>query len=70
MGGELTGTATVAKGQSMTMRLIKVSADGKTTWDPSTDRKTTADKAKTLTLKWDERQVSQSVDVTIKRPPT
>ena len=49
----------------MTMRLIKVSADGKTTWDPSTDRKTTADKAKTLTLKWDERQVSQSVDVTI-----
>ena len=65
VGGELTGTATVAKGQSMTMRLIKVSADGKTTWDPSTDRKTTADKAKTLTLKWDERQVSQSVDVTI-----
>ena len=49
----------------MTMRLIKVSADGKTTWDPSTDRKATADKAKTLTLKWDERQVSQSVDVTI-----
>ena len=65
VGGELTGTATVAKGQSMIMRLIKVSADGKTTWDPSTDRKTTADKAKTLTLKWDERQVSQSVDVTI-----
>ena len=65
VGGELTGTATVAKGQSMTMRLIKVSADGKTTWDPSTDRKATADKAKTLTLKWDERQVSQSVDVTI-----
>ena len=65
VGGELTGTATVAKGQSMTMRLIKVSADGKTTWDPSTDRKTTADKAKTLTLKWDERQVSQSVDMTI-----
>ena len=65
VGGELTGTATVAKGQSMTMRLIKVSADGKTTWDPSTDRKATADKAKTLTLKWDERQVSQNVDVTI-----
>ena len=63
--GVYSGTANVKTGKSMTFRLIKVDANGKTTWDPTTDRKTTADKAKTLTLKWDERQVSQSVDVTI-----
>ena len=65
VGGELTGTATVAKGQSMTMRLIKVSADGKTTWDPSTDRKTTADKAKTVGVAWDVNTVNEDGTVPV-----
>ena len=65
VGGELTGTATVAKGQSMTMRLIKVSADGKTTWDPSTDRKTTADKAKTVGVAWNVNTVNEDGTVPV-----
>ena len=65
VGGELTGTATVAKGQSMTMRLIKVSADGKTTWDPSTDRKTTADKANTVGVAWDVNTVNEDGTVPV-----
>ena len=64
-GSAYTGTATVTKGQAMAFRLIKVGADGKTTWDPATDRKATADQSKTLEVTWDGRAVSQTVDITI-----
>ena len=64
-GSAYTGTATVTKGHAMAFRLIKVDASGKTTWDPATDRKATADQSKTLEVTWDGRAVSQTVDITI-----
>ena len=64
-GSAYTGTASVARGHAMAFRLIKVGADGKTTWDPAKDRKATADQSKTLEVTWDGRAVSQTVDITI-----
>ncbi|WP_235341369.1 Ig-like domain-containing protein [Bifidobacterium boum] len=64
-GGMLSGTARVAKGHAMAMRLIKVGSDGKVTWDPSADRKVTADKSKTLGLEWSGNRVVQTVDITV-----
>ncbi|WP_281775460.1 Ig-like domain-containing protein [Bifidobacterium ruminantium] len=63
-GGELLASAKVRKGQSMAFRLIKVDADGRTTWDPAKDRKATADASKTLNVTWDGT-VSQTADITI-----
>ena len=63
-GGELLASAKVRKGHAMAFRLIKVDADGRTTWDPAKDRKTTADASKTLNVTWDGT-VSQTADVTI-----
>ena len=62
--GSYTGTATVAKGHSVTARLVKVAADGKTEWDKIGDVKATADSAKTVSLKWDEN-AGKTVNVTI-----
>ena len=63
-GGSYTGTATVAKGHSVTARLVKVTADGKTEWDRIGDVKATADSSKTVSLKWDEN-AGKTVGVTI-----
>ena len=63
-GGELVASAKVGKGHAMAFRLIKVGADGRTTWDPAKDRKATADRSKTLNVTWDGK-VSQTVDITI-----
>ena len=52
-------------GKSMTFRLIKVDANGKTTWDPTTDRKTTADKAKTVGVAWDVNTVNEDGTVPV-----
>ena len=62
--GSYTGTATVAKGHSVTARLVKVAADGKTEWDKIGDVKATADSSKTVSLKWDEN-AGKTVNVTI-----
>ena len=63
-GGELVASAKVGKGHAMAFRLIKVGADGRTTWDPAKDRKATADRSKTLNVTWDGK-ISQTVDITI-----
>ena len=62
--GSYTGTATVAKGHSVTARLVKVTADGKTEWDKIGDMKATADSSKTVSLKWDEN-AGKTVGITI-----
>ena len=63
--GTYTGIVSVKTGHAMAFRLIKVDASGKTTWDPASDRKATADQSKTLEVTWDGRAVSQTVDITI-----
>ena len=63
-GNAYTGTTTMAKGQAITARLIKVDANGKTTWDEIGDVKATADKTKTVDLKW-TNAVENTVDITI-----
>ena len=63
-GNAYTGTTTMAKGQAITARLIKVDANGKTTWDEIGDVKATADKTKTVDLKW-TNAVEDTVDITI-----
>jgi len=63
--GVYSGTANVKTGKSMTFRLIKVDANGKTTWDPTTDRKTTADKAKTVGVAWDVNTVNEDGTVPV-----
>ena len=63
-GNAYTGTTTVTKGQAITARLIKVDANGKTTWDEIGDVKATADKTKTVDLKW-TNAVENTVDITI-----
>ena len=62
--GSYTGTTTVAKGHSVTARLVKVTADGKTEWDKIGDVKATADSSKTVSLKWDEN-AGKTVGITI-----
>ena len=62
-GNAYTGT-TMTKGQAITARLIKVDANGKTTWDEIGDVKATADKTKTVDLKW-TNAVENTVDITI-----
>ena len=59
-GGSYTGTTTVAKGHAMAFRLIKVDASGRTTWDPASDRKTTADKTKSIGVAWDVATVNEN----------
>ena len=59
-GGSYTGTTTVVKGHAMAFRLIKVDASGKTTWDPASDRKTTADKTKSIGVAWDVATVNEN----------
>ena len=54
----------MSKGQAITARLIKVDANGKTTWDEIGDVKATADKTKTVDLKW-TNAVENTVDITI-----
>ena len=63
-GNSYTGTTTMTKGQAITARLIKVDANGKTTWDEIGDVKATADKTKTVDLKW-TNAVEDTVDITI-----
>ena len=62
--GSYTGTTTVAKGHSVTARLVKVTADGKTEWDRIGDVKATADSSKTVSLRWDEN-AGKTVGITI-----
>ena len=62
--GSYTGTTTVNKGQSITVRLVKVTADGKTEWDKIGDVKATADSSKTVSLKWDEN-AGKTVNITV-----
>ena len=63
-GNAYTGTTNMTKGQAITARLIKVDANGKTTWDEIGDVKATADKTKTVDLKW-TNAVENTVDITI-----
>ena len=63
-GGAYTGTVQVRKGHAVTARLVKVDASGRTTWDKIGDVKATADRSKTVGLKWDNT-VDKTVDVTI-----
>ena len=63
-GGAYTGTVQVRKGRAVTARLVKVDASGRTTWDRVGDVKATADRSKTVGLKWDNT-VDKTVDVTI-----
>ena len=58
-GGTYTGTAKVDRNHAMAFRLIKVDASGKTTWDPTTDRKTTADKTKAIGVAWSINKVNE-----------
>ena len=59
-GSIYTGTAKVDRNHAMTFRLIKVDASGKTTWDPASDRKTTADKTKSIGVAWDVATVNEN----------
>ena len=43
----------------MAFRLIKVDASGRTTWDPTTDRRTTADKTKSIGVAWSINKVNE-----------
>ena len=65
-GNAYTGTTTMTKGQAITARLIKVDANGKTTWDEIGDVKATADKTKTVDLKW-TNAVENTVDMPSQR---
>ena len=58
-GSIYTGTAKVDRNHAMTFRLIKVDASGRTTWDPTTDRKTTADKTKSIGVTWSINKVNE-----------
>ena len=57
--GTYAGTVSVKTGHAMAFRLIKVDASGKTTWDPTTDRKTTADKTKSIGVAWSINKVNE-----------
>ena len=58
-GSIYTGTAKVDRNHAMTFRLIKVDASGRTTWDPASDRKTTADKTKSIGVTWSINKVNE-----------
>ena len=58
-GGTYTGTAKVDRNHAMAFRLIKVDASGRSTWDPATDRRTTADKTKTIGVTWSNNKVNE-----------
>ena len=58
--GTYAGTVSVKTGHAMAFRLIKVDASGKTTWDPASDRKTTADKTKSIGVAWDVATVNEN----------
>ena len=58
-GGELLASAKVRKGHAMAFRLIKVDASGRTTWDPAKDRKSTADRTKSLGVAWNVSTVNE-----------
>ena len=58
-GNAYTGTTTMTKGQAITARLIKVDANGKTTWDSAKDRKSKADKTKALGVSWTSGKVNE-----------
>ena len=57
--GTYAGTVSVKTGHAMAFRLIKVDASGKTTWDPASDRKTTADKTKSIGVTWSINKVNE-----------
>ena len=58
-GNAYTGTTKVGKGNAITFRLIKVDANGKTTWDSAKDRKSKADKTKALGVSWTSDKVNE-----------
>ncbi len=58
-GNAYTGTTKVGKGNAITFRLIKVDANGKTTWDSAKDRKSKADKTKALGVSWTSGKVNE-----------
>ena len=58
-GNAYTGTTKVGKGNAITFRLIKVDANGKTTWDSAKDRKSKADKTKALGVSWTSGRVNE-----------
>ena len=58
-GNAYTGTTKVGKGNAITFRLIKVDANGKTTWDSARDRKSKADKTKALGVSWTSGKVNE-----------
>ena len=58
-GNAYTGTTKVGKGNAITFRLIKVDANGKTTWDSAKDRKSKADKTKALGVSWASGKVNE-----------
>ena len=58
-GNTYTGTTKVSKGNAITFRLIKVDANGKTTWDSAKDRKSKADKTKALGVSWTSGKVNE-----------
>nr|AIA94889.1 CAZy families GH13/CBM20 protein [uncultured Bifidobacterium sp.] len=64
-GGVYTGTVAVGVGRAVAFRLVKVGSDGKVTWDPSSDRKTTADRSKTLGVAWDVSTVNEDGTVPV-----
>ena len=58
-GNAYTGTTKVGKGNAIIFRLIKVDANGKTTWDSAKDRKSKADKTKALGVSWTSGKVNE-----------
>ena len=58
--GTYTGIVSVKTGHAMAFRLIKVDASGKTTWDPASDRKATADKTKAIGVAWSVSTVNEN----------
>ena len=58
-GNAYTGTTKVGKGNAIAFRLIKVDANGKTTWDSAKDRKSKADKTKALGVSWTSDKVNE-----------
>ena len=58
-GNAYTGTTKVGKGNAITFRLIKVDANGKTTWDSAKDHKSKADKTKALGVSWTSGKVNE-----------
>ena len=57
--GTYAGTVSVKTGHAMAFRLIKVDANGKTTWDSAKDRKSKADKTKALGVSWTSGKVNE-----------